>query len=185
MRTASLPLEAALAADEVLERLALHVLHDDVVRAVDLAPVVDADEVGVVQAGGGLGLAAEALDEGGVVEEALQQHLERHAAAQGEVLAEVDVGHAAAAELAQHAVAAAHHLVWLEDVSSRLVTSLLLRSDTTRGAGSLPSRQGRLRQGRLDHGGGERRRRLAAGRLRVLDDDGDRPPAGRRPARRR
>ena len=54
---------AALAADVVLERLALDVLHDDVVGAVDRAPVVDVDDVGVVDAGGGLGLAAEALDE--------------------------------------------------------------------------------------------------------------------------
>ena len=109
--------EAAAAADEVLERLALHVLHDDVVRAVDLAPVVDADEVLLVEAGRRLGLAAEALDEGRVVEVALEQHLERDVPAEGEVLAQIDVGHAAAAELAHHAVPAADHLFWLEHVT--------------------------------------------------------------------
>ena len=92
----------------------------------------------LVQAGGGLGLAAEALDEVGIVEEPLQQHLERHAAAQGEVFAEIDVGHAAAADLAQHAVAAAQHLVWLEHVTHVWSTSLLLLTDTGPGAGSLP-----------------------------------------------
>ncbi len=73
---------ATLAADVVLERLALDVLHDDVVGAVDRAPVVDVDDVGVVDAGRGLGFAAEALDELLVAGVALEQHLDRDAAAQ-------------------------------------------------------------------------------------------------------
>ena len=43
------------------------VLHRDVVGVVELAAVVDADDVGVLQPGRGLGLAAEALDEPGVL----------------------------------------------------------------------------------------------------------------------
>ena len=178
--------QAAAAADEVLERLALHVLHDDVVRAVDLAPVVDADEVLLVEAGRGLGLAAEALDEGGVVQVPLQQHLDGDVAAEREVLAQIHVGHAAAADLAHHAVPAADHLFWLEHVTHVWSTSLVLRSSgTTTGARSLPSGQGGLRQGRLHHGCGERRRRLAAGRLCVLDRRRRCTPAGPPPARSR
>src|SRR5450756_1257099 len=98
----------------------------------------------------------------------------RPAAAQSEVLAEIDVGHAAAADLAQHAVAAAHHLFWLEHVTHVwLPRSIADRYGSGRRPPA-PSGQGRLRQSRLDHGGGERRRRLAAGRLGVFDDDGDR-----------
>ena len=109
--------EAAAPADEVLERLALHVLHDDVVRAVDLAPVVDGDQVLLVEARCGLGLAAEALDERRVAEVAREQDLDGDVPAEGEVLAQIHIGHAAAAELAHHAVPAADHLFWLEHVT--------------------------------------------------------------------
>ena len=46
------------------------VLHRDVVGAVDLAAVEDGDDVGVLEAGRRLGLAAEALDEFAVLGEA-------------------------------------------------------------------------------------------------------------------
>ena len=58
-------------------RPALDVLHDDEVRAVLLAPVVDADDVGVVEVGGGLRLAPEPLDERRVGGELGEQHLDR------------------------------------------------------------------------------------------------------------
>ena len=48
------------------ERLAVDVLHDDEVRVLALAPVVDRHDVGVGEVGGGLGLPAEPLDEGRV-----------------------------------------------------------------------------------------------------------------------
>ena len=54
---------AARRLDHVAERLAVDVLHDDEGGVVLLAPVVDRDDVRVVQAGGGLRLAPEALDE--------------------------------------------------------------------------------------------------------------------------
>ena len=111
------PAQAIVPADEVFERLALDVLHDDVVGPVGLAPIVDADEVRLVEAGRGLGLPAEALDEGGVVQQSLKEDLDGDAPSEGEILAQVHVGHAAAAELAQHAVAAAHDLLWLEQLT--------------------------------------------------------------------
>ena len=51
------------ALDQLLERRALDVLHRDVVGAVDLAAVEDADDVRVLEPGRRRGLAAEALDE--------------------------------------------------------------------------------------------------------------------------
>ena len=58
--------ERAVGVDHLAQRLAGHVLHHDEGRAVLLAPVVDRDDVRVVQAGGRLRLAAEPLDVGRV-----------------------------------------------------------------------------------------------------------------------
>ena len=86
------------------QRAALDVLHDDVgldVAAVGrhlLAGVVDRDDVGVVEPGGGLGLASEAGLEGRVGGEVAAQPLDRDLAAQPHVGAVADLGHAAAAE---------------------------------------------------------------------------------------
>ena len=57
--------------DQLLQRAALEVLHRDVVGAVDVAAVEDGDDVGVLEARGGLGLAAEPLDELAVLGEAV------------------------------------------------------------------------------------------------------------------
>ena len=94
-----------LLADELLERAAVEELHRDVVGAVPLAAVEDADDVGVLEAGGRGGLAAEALDELLVLGEAAVEQLQRHPAAELLVLGAVDVGHAARAEAVEHPVA--------------------------------------------------------------------------------
>ena len=60
----ALRVQRALAADDLREAAPVDVLHDDEVGARLLAPVVDADDVGVVEVGRRLGLAAEPLDEG-------------------------------------------------------------------------------------------------------------------------
>ena len=54
-------IERAVLDDDLLERAALEVLHRDVVGAVPLAAVVDADDVRVLQARRGGGLAPEPL----------------------------------------------------------------------------------------------------------------------------
>ncbi len=78
------------------ERFALNELHDDEVSAVVLAPVEDGDDVRVGQVGGGLRLAAEALDEGPVDRELGEQHLERDGAIEFAVDGAVHQGHATA-----------------------------------------------------------------------------------------
>ena len=94
----------AARADELLERPALDVLHDDEVGAVELAAVEDRDDIRVREPRGMRRLAPEALDELLVVRVPRVQHLDRDSAAELLVLGEVDVGHAAAAELARDAV---------------------------------------------------------------------------------
>ena len=67
--------------EQLLERLALQVLHRDVVRAVELPAVVDGHDVGMRQHGGALRLPPEALDELLVLRMPLVEGLDRDAAA--------------------------------------------------------------------------------------------------------
>jgi hypothetical protein len=86
-------LQAAFGAEDVGQAAAVHELHHDVVRLRLLAPVVDAHDVGVVQVGGGLGLAPEALHErrvGGVLGE---EHLHGDGPVEQQVPRQEDVGH--------------------------------------------------------------------------------------------
>src|SRR6266508_2817845 len=84
---------AALAMPKSVTRaqvLALDVLHDEIGAAVDLAGLVDADDVRVGQAGGGARLVGEAGDEVGVERELGPQDLDRHRAVEALVLGAVD-----------------------------------------------------------------------------------------------
>ncbi len=92
--------------DQLLEGAPLDVLHDDEVRALGLAPVVDGDDVRVGEPRRMGRLAAEALDELHVVRVPLVEHLDRDLAAELLVLGEPDVGHAPRAELPLEPVAA-------------------------------------------------------------------------------
>src|SRR3954453_22783171 len=91
-------LDGRLLADELLERAPGQVLHRDVVGAVPLPAVIDADDVLVREAGRARGLATEALDELLVGREAAVQELERDLASQLLVLDAEDVGHPPRAE---------------------------------------------------------------------------------------
>jgi hypothetical protein len=83
---------------DVLEVPPLHVLHDQVVRAVLDAPVVDVHDVGLVEVGGRLRLLAEPLYEDGVLGELRVQYLDGDGAAEQRVPGAVHVRHAAAAD---------------------------------------------------------------------------------------
>ena len=97
--------ERALGAQDVGERAPVDVLHDDEVGAVGLAPVVDADDVGVVEVGGRGGLPPEPLDERLVGGELREQDLHGDRAVEQLVPGEEHLGHAAAPEAAVQLVA--------------------------------------------------------------------------------
>ena len=78
---------------------ALHVAHGDVEHAVGLAGVVDRDHVGMVETGGDLQLAQEAVAEAGVIGQLGRKELERCPAVQAQVLGQIDDPHSS---LAQH-----------------------------------------------------------------------------------
>ena len=81
-------------------------LHHVVMQAVLLADVEDGHDVGVVQPGRRLRLAAEPRPQLLVGEQVRRQHLDGDAAAQGFVLGLVDHAHPAAADLADEAILA-------------------------------------------------------------------------------
>jgi hypothetical protein len=99
-------IERRLLADQLLQRPPRQVLHRDVVGAVEGAAVVDADDVRMLQPRGGLGLAAEALDETGILGKPAVQQLQRHLAPELQVLGEEHIGHPARAEPGDDLVAA-------------------------------------------------------------------------------
>ena len=96
--------ERAVGLDDLGQAAALHVLHDDVVGAAFATPVVHADDVGVVQVGGGLRLATEPLDERGVGGELREQHLDRHRAVEQLIAGEEHFGHPATGEASMQLV---------------------------------------------------------------------------------
>ena len=94
--------QRSLLFQDVAQRVAVDVLHDDVRHgagfALGFSGVVDGDDGRVVQGGGVLGFAAEPGLEGGVAGQVGAEHLDRHVPAQAKVTATVHLGHAAEAE---------------------------------------------------------------------------------------
>ena len=95
----ALGVERALGAHQVAQRATFDVLHDDEVRAAVLAPVVDGDDVRVVEVGGGLRLAPEPLDERRLARVLGVQRLQRDGPVEQLVAGEEDLGHAALRDL--------------------------------------------------------------------------------------
>ena len=90
--------EDALRADEIGQAAAVDELHDDEVGVVLLAPVEDADDVGMVEVRRGLCLAAEPLDERGVGREIGKQDFDRDGSIEQAITSEEDVGHPTAGQ---------------------------------------------------------------------------------------
>ncbi len=93
------------AREPAAQRLALDVLHHDVVRALlagRLADVVDVDDVRMVEGGGGARLPVEAVEELGIGPGA--QHLQGHRASEPGVAGAIHLAHAARAETVDHLV---------------------------------------------------------------------------------
>ena len=90
--------ERALAAEQVVQVLAVDELHGDVADAAGLAHGVDLHDVGMLDGRGGAGLALEAGDEAAVGGEALGEDLDGDEAVEGGLPRLVDGPHAASAE---------------------------------------------------------------------------------------
>ena len=98
-------IERALAADEVAQGATFDVLHHDEVRAGFLAPVVDADDVGVVEVRRGLCFAAEPFDERGFARVFREQGLQRDGPIEQPIMGQIDLGHPALGQFALDFVA--------------------------------------------------------------------------------
>ena len=92
--------------DDLVEPLALDELHGVIGRLAVLADLEDRHDVGVVQPRRRLRLAAEPLQRLGVVRDLVRQDLQRHPAAQADLLGLVDDPHAAPADLPEDPVVA-------------------------------------------------------------------------------
>ena len=90
--------------EAVAQGFAFEQLHGDERLPVVLVDVVDRTDVGVLERGGGAGLALEPLEGLRIADQILGQELQRDAAAELQVLGLVDDAHAAAAELREDAV---------------------------------------------------------------------------------
>ncbi len=81
-----------------LQSLAFQKFHYQKIDAVLVSDIVQSADVGVLQSGNGLGLALEALLEGGVGREVRGQDLDGDAAVEAGVAATIDLSHAASTE---------------------------------------------------------------------------------------
>jgi len=110
-------------AEQVLEAAAVHELHGQPVAAGVLADVVDVDDVGVVERGGGARFFLELSDERAVVGQLAGEDLERDAALQALLHRQVDLAHGAASDGALDAEAReafVGRLVEVDDAQVRL-----------------------------------------------------------------
>ena len=81
------------------QRLAVEMRHDQVVRAIDAADVVDAADVGMVQGRDGASLALEAGSQIGIASDLTRQDLDRDRPIEARVACSVDLAHPARADL--------------------------------------------------------------------------------------
>ncbi len=91
--------ELALAEDVIGEVRPIDEFHCEVVGILDLVPLVQGDDVGVVEPGGVAGLAAEAFEGAGMGQEAGGEDLEGDDPAEADVHGLVDGAHAAGGDV--------------------------------------------------------------------------------------
>jgi len=108
----SLGQERALAANHVPQGATLDELHHHVVRGAFVAPIEDRNDVRLRQVGSCLGLAPESLDEGLIVGELRMEHLDGNLPAEEQILTPIDIGHAAAGQMAQQPVAVGENAIF-------------------------------------------------------------------------
>src|SRR5215217_6519763 len=108
-------MEWSVGGNDRFQRLPAHELHDDEGRAVVLADVVDVDDVPVGEGGGRARLALEADAEARIGGELRSRRLDRHVAAEEEIVTEVDDRHPSLAETAADAIATFDQCLRLDD----------------------------------------------------------------------
>ncbi len=86
----------------MLERLAIQKLHGDEVLPLVLINLINRADVGMIERGGGSGLALEALERLRVFSQLFRQELEGNGPAEFQILGLVDDAHAPAPELFQN-----------------------------------------------------------------------------------
>ena len=102
--------QGALVVDDVAQRVALDVLHHQIGEPAVFALVQDAHDVRVGEPGGGLGFAAQPVQELRVVGQMGMEDLQRDIALQPLVRGEVDGGHPAAGKPGLNLVAVVHQV---------------------------------------------------------------------------
>ena len=101
--------ELFLGTQNVGKRATLYIFHCHEVGVAHAAPVVHRHNVGVVQVGGSLGLAAEALDEGRVGGKFRKKYFDGNRAVEQNVAGQKDVGHSTAPNTLLNFVAIIDH----------------------------------------------------------------------------
>ena len=97
-----------LAFEHVLERVALHSLHDQEGPSLVHAEVVDGADVGMIERRRGTRLARESIERLGRIRRLIRQELQRDQAAELRVFGLIDDAHTPAAEFGKDAVARNH-----------------------------------------------------------------------------
>ena len=106
------PSRRTLAGEVVLHAAAVGEFHDDGVDAANFHDFVNGDDVGMVEASGGLGFSLEAGEEGGVAGELGGKHFDGDLAFDEGVFGGIDIAAAAFAEDRFDAVFAPHRAQW-------------------------------------------------------------------------
>ena len=116
--------ELLLGTQNVGKRATLYIFHCHEVGVAHTAPVVHRHNVGVVQVGGSLGLAAEALDEGGVDGKFRKKYFDGNRAVEQNVAGQKDVGHTTAPDALLNFIAIVHHRFVVASHTSLEVTDV-------------------------------------------------------------
>ena len=98
--------DVVAALQQRLEVLAAQELHDDIGRAVDLAELVDGDDITMLQSRDGLRFALEPLAGGGVQREVDVHHFQRDIALELRIVRPVEHSHPAASDEFDNVIAA-------------------------------------------------------------------------------
>ena len=116
--------ELFLGTQNVGKRAPLDIFHCHEIGVAHAAPVVHRHNVGVVQVGSGLGLAAEALNEGRVGGKFRKKYFDGNGAVEQNVASQKDVGHSTAPDALLNFIAIVHYRFVVASHTSLEVTDV-------------------------------------------------------------